>query len=253
MTFVEDRSVLSRAARAPDQVITCGQDPDHIAEVWVGGAGADKQPLLLIIHGGFWRPQYDRAHTRPMAEALAAAGWTAASAEYRRIPGNPDATFEDVGRALQIVPGRVRHHNGRVVLIGHSAGGHLVLWLSAARRTPELSGTLALAPAADLRLAHQRNLGDGAAQAFLGITPASRTDADPCRLPSPDGPITIVHGAQDEIVPVALAESYVLTHPRTRLVRVADAGHFAIIDPASGAWPVVLAELRALSAEKTVR
>jgi acetyl esterase/lipase len=244
--FGEDRSVLSRAARAPDEVVEYGHDRDQIADVWWGTAGADQRPLMLILHGGFWRPQYDRAHTRPMAEALADAGWTVASAEYRRVPGEPDATLEDISRALEIVPTRVGRHNGRVVLIGHSAGGHLVLWLSAARRTSQLAGTLALGPAADLRLSHELKLGDGAAQAFLGTSPAKREDADPCRLASPAVPITIVHGEQDEIVPVALADSYVAAHPRTRLVRLADAGHFAVIDPASAAWPVVVAELRAL-------
>jgi acetyl esterase/lipase len=244
--FVEDRSVLSRAARAPDEVVEYGEGRDQIADVWWGPADAAQRPLVLILHGGFWRPQYDRAHTRPMAEALAAAGWTVASAEYRRIPGEPDATLEDVSRALEIIPTRVARHNGRVLLIGHSAGGHLVLWLSAARRTPQLAGALALGPAADLRLAHERRLGDGAAQAFLGTSPVQRQDADPCRLASPAVPITIVHGELDEIVPIALADSYVAAHPQARLVRLAGAGHFAVIDPAGPAWPVVVAELRAL-------
>jgi acetyl esterase/lipase len=244
--FVEDRSVLTRQARAPDQVVTYDHGPEHIADVWVGGAGAAQRPLVLIFHGGFWRPQYDRAHAAPMAEALAAAGWTVASAEYRRIPGAPDATLQDVSRALEIVPAKVRHHNGRVVLIGHSAGGHLALWVSAARGTPQLAGTLALGPAADLHLAHARNLGDGAAHAFLGTSPANRTDADPCLLASPAVPVTIVHGEADEIVPVALAESYLVAHPQTRLVRLPSVGHFAVIDPASEIWPVIVAELRAL-------
>jgi acetyl esterase/lipase len=247
-TFLEDRSVLSRAARAPDEVVEYGHDRDQIADVWWGSAGAEHRPLLLILHGGFWRPQYDRAHTRPMAEALAGAGWTVASAEYRRIPGEPDATLGDVSRALQIVPTRAGRHNGRVMLIGHSAGGHLALWLSAARSTSQLAGTLALGPAADLRQAHERGLGDGAAQAFLGTSPAQREDADPCRLASPAVPISIVHGEHDEIVPIALAESYVGKHPQARLVRLAGAGHFAVIDPSSAAWPVVVAELRALGA-----
>src|SRR5262245_311791 len=177
--MVEDRSVLTRQARPADQVVRYGRGTDHFAEVWIGGSGARQRPLVLILHGGFWRPQYDLAHTRPMAEALAAAGWTVASAEYRRIPGEPDATLEDVSRALEIIPIRVHHHNGRVVLLGHSAGGHLVLWLSAARGMRQLAGTLALGPAADVQLAHERNLGDGAALAFLGTSPANRVDLDP--------------------------------------------------------------------------
>src|SRR3954452_23212627 len=121
-------SVLTRPARAPDQVVTYGPDPDHIADIRFGSGTPERRPLVLLIHGGFWRPQYDRAHTGPMAEAIAAAGWTVASAEYRRIPGEPDKTLSDVTDALSKLPSLTTRHNGNVVLVGHSAGGHLVLW-----------------------------------------------------------------------------------------------------------------------------
>src|SRR5688572_22721795 len=164
----DDLSVLTRPARAPDEVLAYGPDPDHVADVRFGSHGAADKPLVLIFHGGFWRPKYDRVHTGPMAEAIAAAGWTVASTEYRRSPGEPDLTLGDVTEALVQLPSKVSRHNGKVVLLGHSAGGHLVLWLTVARRTPELVGTLALAPAADLQLADDLNLGDGAVRAFLG-------------------------------------------------------------------------------------
>ncbi len=248
--MADDRSVLSRPAKAPDDVVAYDTDPDQIADVRFGDARALKRPLVLIVHGGFWRPTIDRAHTGPMAEALAAAGWTVACAEYRRVPQHPDLTLADITLALEKMPALVSRHNGRVVLMGHSAGGHLVLWAAAARRTQQLAGTLALGPAADLRLAHQLKLGDGAAQAFLGTDPKDRADADPNQLPSPTIPTTIIHGEQDDVVPIALAESYVATHARVKLVRLPGAGHFAVIDPLSAAWGTVVEELHALSAYK---
>ena len=155
MALPDDLSILTRPAPAPDEVVAYGSDPDQIADVRFGadvdGVSAATRPLVLIVHGGFWRPQYDRQHTGPMAEAIAAAGWTVASIEYRRVPGDPEKTLQDVSDALAKLPAKVSHHNGNVVLVGHSAGGHLVLWLSAARSTPQLIGTLALAPAFRLR------------------------------------------------------------------------------------------------------
>ncbi len=181
----DDLSVLTRPARAPDQIIAYGDDPDQVADVRFGAQDAEDRPLVLIVHGGFWRPQYDRAHTGPMAEAIAAAGWTVASTEYRRVPGDPDKTLQDVSDALAKLPAKISHHNGKVVLVGHSAGGHLVLWLTAARRTPTLVGTLALAPAADLQLADKLNLGDGATR----LVPRRRSQNAPRRRPAP-APLT---------------------------------------------------------------
>jgi acetyl esterase/lipase len=247
MAQPDDLSVLTRPSRPPDEVVAYGNDPDQIADVRYGAEGHHGLPLVLIVHGGFWRPQYDRSHAGPMADAIASAGWTVASVEYRRVPGDPNKTLHDVSEALAVLPGKVPHHNGSVVLIGHSAGGHLVLWLTAARRTPQLAGTLALAPAADLRLAHELNLGDGAAEAFLGANPKTRPDVDPKQLPSPQIPTTVVQGERDVVVRPSLAESYVDAHPKVRLVRLAGVGHFAPIDPETEAWQTVLTELRSLS------
>ena len=247
MAQPDDLSVLTRPARMPDEVVAYGADADQVADVRFGTAGAENRPLVLIIHGGFWRPQYDRAHTGPMAEAIAAAGWTVASAEYRRVPGQPEKTLQDVSDAFAKLPEKVARHNGKVVLVGHSAGGHLVLWLSAVRSTPRLVGTLAIAPAADLVLAHELNLGEGAAQAFLGADPKTRPDVDPRVLPSPQTPVTIVHGDRDVVVRLSVAESYAAAHSSVRLVRLIGVGHFAPIDPLSAIWPTLLEELGALS------
>jgi acetyl esterase/lipase len=71
----EDESILFRRARPPEQVIGYGADPAQIMEVR-SGAGAAGRPLVILVHGGFWRADIDRVHVRPMADAIAAAGWT---------------------------------------------------------------------------------------------------------------------------------------------------------------------------------
>lgn len=245
---MEDESVLSRPASQPDSQIHYGPGSEEVADVRFGGPRAASRPLLILLHGGFWRPAYDRVHTRPMSEALAAAGWTVATPEYRRIPGDPDATLHDVRLAIETLPGLVEGHNGQVILVGHSAGGHLVLWAAAAGLKSRLRGVVALAPVADLRLARERQLGGGAVLAFLGAPPEERPEVDPKLMRSPQAAVTIVQGEEDETVPTEIGRSYVAAHPKTRFVPVPGAGHFAVIDPESRAWPIVVQELERLAA-----
>jgi acetyl esterase/lipase len=227
-------------------ILAYGEDPAQIMEVSVG-PNASQRPLVIIIHGGFWRPDIDRAHARPMVEAIATAGWTVALPEYSRVPQDPEPTLSDLALILTQAPQQVPTHNGRVVLVGHSAGGHLVLWAAAARVCPVLTGTLALAPVADLLLAHELGLGNGAVSRFLGCDPVSRPDIDPRQMAAPDTATTIVHGVDDDTVPLAVSESYVAAHPQVRWVPVAGAGHYAPIDPLAPAWSIVMKELGALA------
>jgi acetyl esterase/lipase len=245
----EDRSVLDRPAAPPDEVVAYGNHPDQVVDIWHGGG-----PVVVLLHGGFWRPQWDRTHLRPMAGALREDGWTVAVPEYRRVPGRPDDLVSDVRTAIESLPAALAggHSVGRALVAagatdrplvaGHSAGGHLAL-LAAAWGTP--AGVLALAPVADLVLAEQLDLDDGAVRDFLGAAAASRPDIDPVRLEPAGMAVTVLHGTADDRVPAAVSASY-----GGRLVRrvpAPGADHFALIDPASAVWPLVTAELRRLT------
>jgi pimeloyl-ACP methyl ester carboxylesterase len=129
-----------------------------------------------------------------------------------------------------------------VVLVGHSAGGHLAL-LAADHQA--VIGCLALAPVADLQMAADLDLDDGAALAFLGCPPADRADLDPARCPAPSVPTTVVHGVEDSLVPVTMSESYCADRS-ARLVLLPAIAHFEVIDPQSAGWRSVMAELAAL-------
>jgi acetyl esterase/lipase len=241
----EDLSVLNRKSTPPDLSLSYGDDPDQVADVRYGRQGA-QLPLVVLVHGGFWKPQYDRAHAEAMSSALAEAGWTVLTLEYRRIPGQPDATLGDVAAAITTLPAKVEQHNGKLLLIGHSAGGHMVLWAAASQAIPHLQGVVALAPAADLEMAHALHLGDGAVMGFLGAKPSERPDADPMKLPEPQVPVTIVQGGEDEVVPPSVPASYCAKFSRTRLVSLPKSGHFAVIDPLSDAWPAVIGALKTM-------
>lgn len=245
--MLEDESVLARPAAAPDTTMAYAPGTERIADIRFGKGTPLQRPLIVLIHGGFWRPAYDRAHVGPMSLALASAGWTVATIEYRRIPGNPDDTLRDVRRAVDALPALVPRHSGQLVLVGHSAGGHLALWAAATGDRARVVGVLALAPAADLQLSEERNLGNGAVRAFLGVEAHERQDVDPKLLPTPRAAVTIVHGDRDDTVPVEISRSYVAAHPNARLVQLPDSGHYALIDPLSTAWATVIAELARFS------
>jgi acetyl esterase/lipase len=241
--MAEEESVLSRSAGPADRTLAYGEEPDQSLEVRDGRDGAAQRPLVILIHGGFWRPDIDRRHMRPMADAVAAAGWTVVLPEYARVPGNPEPTLADLTLILTQSPRSVANHNGGVILVGHSAGGHLALWATAARIGPALVGTLVLAPVADLLLAHELGLGSGGVSRFLGGDPVSRPDLDPRQMSGPVTPTTIVHGSDDVIVPPIISESYVAAHATVPLIPVAGAGHFALIDPQAPAWSCVMTQL----------
>lgn len=246
--MAEDRSILTRPAPPPDAVVPYGPGPDGVADLRRGGPEAAGRPVVVLVHGGFWRPTFDRAHLQPMAAALAAAGWSTVLPEYRRRPGHPDDTVADVHAAVRYAVGTSARDgvgDGRVVLVGHSAGGHLVLQAAAALRD-EVAGVVALAPVADLLLAQELALDGDAVPAFLGDDARNRPDLDPARLPAPAARVAVVHGRDDGIVPVAVSESYCRQQPTADFVAV-DGGHFGLIDPRSAAWPRVLEALDGVS------
>jgi acetyl esterase/lipase len=265
----DPREVLTRPAAAPDTVLHYGDLPEHVADVYLPSAAQDNHTLVVLVHGGFWRVEYDRLHVRPMAQALAGVGYTVASIEFRRT-GQPGGgwpgTFDDVARAVDVVPGLVAEAVGtalpRVVLLGHSAGGHLVTWAASRPSLPPGSPwfrpdagaqlVVDLAGVCELRRACELGLDDEATRELLGGGPDDVPErfavADPSLL-RPDAPVTVLHGTQDQLVPLEVSRAYVAamaeagSHHPVRLVELPGVEHFALIDPLSQAWPSVLEAL----------
>lgn len=217
-------------------------------------AGEPSGRVVLVVHGGFWKASIDREHTRPQARALADLGHVVVTPEYRRVPeslaaralhprsggGGWPTTGEDVRDALEETPSVLAAAGvpgGPVTVVGHSAGGHLALWLAATGAA--VARTVALAPVCDLGEAARRDLGGGAATRLLGgLDPAV---ADPMALldARPAGPVTVVHGRSDVPVPVELSRGLVARHPWITYDEI-DADHMALVDPSSAAWPHVV-------------
>jgi acetyl esterase/lipase len=268
----------TRAAPPPDLVIRYGAGAEHVADVRLPprrpGATAPPAPLVILLHGGFWRARYDRAHTGPMATALAAAGYALCVPEFRRT-GQPGGgwpgIFEDVAAAVDRSPALVREAagpdvvaDGPALLAGHSAGGHLALWAagrhrlgpdSAWRSAVMAGGVVALAGVSGLADCYDQGLGDGAAAALMGGGPSQfpqrYRDADPAVLLPLGCPVRLIHGSLDDVVPAAMSRNYAAigraAGDDTTVTEVPGASHLDLIDPLSPAWPQVMAAFNALS------
>jgi acetyl esterase/lipase len=245
-------SVSSLALPFPDAVVRYAAHDDGLIDVHLPATGP-AGPLVVLLHGGFWKAAYDRRHTRAAAAALAAAGFVVATPEYRRVGGGGGwpTTAEDVDEAVGALPGLLEGLGVRatgMTVAGHSAGGHLALWL--ANRPHRLDRVVGLAPVGDLRAAARERLGDGAAQALLGGGPDERPEAydaaDPLtRLCTPPAcEVVILHGSADDVVPVASSRSLGGACPFVDLRILDGADHFDLVNPTSTAWPAVVEALR---------
>ncbi|WP_149548121.1 alpha/beta hydrolase [Streptomyces marokkonensis] len=274
----EEESALSHPPVDPDATVTYGDDPDQLIDLYVPRGAGGPAPVVVVLHGGAWRAPYDRRHISPFAAFLAGRGFAVASVEYRRgepgggaaVAGRWPGTFDDVAAALDALPALVREHlpgadPRRVVLTGHSAGGHLALWAAArhllpadaAWRTdgpPSLRGVVALAPIADLAVADKLGVCGGAVRQLLGGEDhftARLAYADPALLLPTGIATTLVQGRTDIDVPQAVAESYAEAAAKAGEVvgvtLLEDVGHFPLIDPAADACAVVAEEIAQLA------
>ena len=231
---------------SPDATFPYDDRADAVVDVHL--PGSDPRGMLFLVHGGFWKQEWDRTHTREMARALADDGWVVATPEYRRVRGGGGwpTTGDDVRRAFDALPGIVEELGvsvRRTVVTGHSAGGHLALWLATTSAAP-IDRVVALAPVCDLGEAIRLGLGDHATEALLGST--SPAVADPMTLfdVRPGAGVAIVHGVDDDNVPISLSRGFAQRHPWVDLHEVPGA-HFEVIEPGSVAWPTVTAALLA--------
>lgn len=237
-----------------------GDDRSQLGELFLP-ARADRTPVAVVLHGGFWRDAYDRSLMHGLCEDLAASGWAAWNLEYRRLGegGGWPETFLDVASGIDEL-GTLADRGidlGVVVTIGHSAGGHLALWAAARNglpadapgARPEVRVTHAVAQAGvvDLVEAARLRLSRGVTEEFLHGSPLDVPEryelASPAaRLPL-GVPQLLVHGERDEIVPAALSRAYARraeeVGDRIELVIHKECGHFEHLDPSSPAWASV--------------
>lgn len=282
----EEESAFSHPPVDPDVIAAYGDHPDQVIDFYAPHGDVVLAPLVVLLHGGAWRAPYDRRHITPFADFLARRGFAVANVEYRRgsaLPGPggegaagapvagrwPD-TFDDVAAAVDALPELVRTSlpqadPRRMVIAGHSAGGHLALWAAARHLLPTdapwrmdrpapLRGVVALAPIADFAVAEKLDVCGGAALQLLGGEEhfgERQPYADPALLLPTGIATTLVQGRTDVVVPQAVAESYADAAAKAGevvgLTLLEDVGHFPLIDPAVDACAVVAEEIAQLA------
>jgi acetyl esterase/lipase len=211
-------------------------------------SGPGQFPVVVLIHGGYWRAKYSKIVMKALAEDLARRGMAAWNIEYRRLGrgqgGGWPATFDDVGAAIDhlVELGDPRLDLEDVTAVGHSAGGQLALWAAARRpaRVP-LRRVVAQAAVCDLVAAGERAL------RLLGGTPEQMPErwaaADPMRLPPLGVPLLLVHTPADETIPIKRSRRFAeLARAAGDEVELVEApgGHRIHIDPRSDAWHAAL-------------
>lgn len=252
-----------------------GTHPAQYAELSLP-SGTSTVPVVVIVHGGFWREAYGADLGRPLARDLVDRGWAALNVEYRRVGSSPTdggggwpTTCLDVAAAVdalaeegqRIADGRL--DLSRVVALGHSAGGHLAGWLAsrahqetgAPGADPQvvLSGAVLQAGVLDLEGGYTADLGDGAVRAFMGGSPrmlaeayaqASPVDRVPLHLPT-----MCVHGRADDVVPIEQSQAFVAAALQTgdeAELWAFDGDHSDVVDTDHEGWQLCVQALERL-------
>jgi acetyl esterase/lipase len=219
------------------RTIRYGDDPAQFVELTMPSAAP--RGVVVVVHGGFWKPEHGIEHARPLVPSLVAAGWAAWAIEYRRT--GAAATLPDVRAAVDLVARTPEVDLPVRVGLGHSAGGHLATWAAAGGG---LSHVISQAGVLDLGAAHEQRLGSGAVERFLGhpYGPAD-ADVDPLHQVPLPVPVWCVHGTSDDVVPLSQSGAYVTAAraagATAELVEVGG-DHFTVVDPASDAWTLTL-------------
>jgi acetyl esterase/lipase len=221
-------------------------------------AAARSRGVVVVIHGGFWKAEYGADLGRPLAVDLAERGWTTLNIEYRRVGngGGVPETLDDVAAAIDWLRTSDGLDLSTVVVLGHSAGGHLATWAAARTRFDRwaggvpVRGVISQAGVLDLEAAYDANLGSGAVEAFVGSPPGpAYARVDPGRQLPLDVPVWCVHGGDDDVVPLSQSADYVsaatVAGGQAELVEV-EGDHFVVIDTTSPAWTRVVAILDGL-------
>jgi acetyl esterase/lipase len=242
---------------APDRTIAYGDDPLQFGELRLP-EGDGPHPVVILVHGGCWLSEYDLTHIRKLAAAITKSGAATWTLEYRRV-GNPGGgwpgTFEDVARGADHLRAVANEHQldlDNVVAVGHSAGGHLALWLAGRKaefvREDSIrpSAVVGLAPAPDLAYLHERKVCGHVIDSLMGGSPEARperyrlgsvTELVPLRVPQ-----VLVVGKYDvSWAPVGRRyyDQSLGAGDDVRLVEAPGSGHFEMIDPDSTTWPLV--------------
>ncbi len=259
--------LLERPRPTPSATVSYGTDPLQIVDLWLP-QGEGPHPVVLMVHGGCWQTDIaDRTIMNWIAEDLRRRGFAVWNIDYRGVDrpgGGYPGTFLDAAAAADALrdhAGRYRLDPTRLVAVGHSAGGHLALWLAARPRLPQgsplrtrdplpIAGIVSLGGLPDLEEA-ARAPGSGCGTEVIGrLTGGRFEDTSVPRLAPIGARQVLINGDQDKIIPTAYAEAYagpMRAAGDTVRVRMIDrTGHVELVAPETSAWAAAVEEIEGL-------
>jgi acetyl esterase/lipase len=225
-------------------------------------------PVVVVIHGGYWSPPWNRAITAALASALAGRGWAAWNVDYRSLGqgGGWPGTFDDVAAGVDELASLVTEYPqldlSRVAAVGHSAGGPLALWAAARPKLPAgapganpkvtVRGVASLSGVDDLGACADSDAGDGACRRLLGGTPQTAPRrfalADPMQLVPLHVPQLVLNGLADATVSPDTARRYAAraaaSGDRVQLALLPGVDHNETVVPRGAPWATLVAALR---------
>ena len=237
-----------------------GAQRAQIGDLWRPEGKRGDLPVVVLIHGGFWRSVYPRVLMNRMARAVVAEGWLAWNIEYRRLGplgggGGWPSTFVDIARAIDYLAEIDGVDLDRVIICGHSAGGQLAFW--AAARDPggpapppavPIRAAVSLAGLLDLERAASSHHGRDRVASFVGGSPARVPDRycriSPIRLLPLGVPQLLVHGREDRTIPASWSEDYQRTAraagDNAVYLPLDGVSHRTIIDGTRSSWAAIV-------------
>jgi acetyl esterase/lipase len=258
---------MAQSGPAPTTRIAYGRAPSQYVELFVP-AGPGPFPVVVLIHGGCWTSSLGGlVQMRDLAGALTAKGAAVLNVEYRRLDeagGGYPGTYQDVNAALDVLARQAvtrRLDTGRIVAVGHSAGGHLVQWLAGRDRIPASSPVRAAHALPVREIVSLGGLGDLRRDAAQIASACDVDVADLTGAPSPGRPdpfsdtsgaellpngshTVLINGELDRVSPPALGAAYAArarkAGDRAEAVVLPGAGHFDEVSTASPAWRTIL-------------
>ena len=251
----------------PNEVIPYGAGEYQFAEYW--HPGTSEPALVILIHGGCWSNEYGLDHIRALASKLKGSGYAVWSTEYRRVGdagGGWPGTFEDIADSLNYTDKLSNINQHAKFVMGHSAGGHLALWVAAAGHLPlesplgkrmktQIQGAIGLAPIADLAA---YSLGDNSCEVVteklmggsaIDLAERYALGSPSALLPSIDS--ILIHGEGDTIVNISQSQRYAASSSLASIIPLKGLGHFDMINPEGPVFDRIIEALVRLKPEAT--
>ena len=255
--------LLGRPRPQPTATVRYGPAALQVADVWAPD-GPGPHPTVLMVHGGCWQTEIaDRRIMNWIADDLRRRGIAVWNIDYRGVDrpgGGYPGTFEDAAAAADALREHAAQYRldlSRLVAVGHSAGGHLALWLAGRPRLPResplrgpdpipISAVVSLGGLPDLEEAARSPNGCG--NGVVGqLTSGHFADTSVPRLAPLGVRQVLINGLQDRIIPTAYAEGYAAqmraAGDEVRVRMIDRTGHVELIAPETAAWAAAVEEI----------